>query len=334
MKAVFATMIATAMGATYTEDQYQTHFAKWMTEHNKQYDAEEFFSRFEVFKMNLEFIAEHNARFHKGLETYSVALNQLADMDRGEYRRTMLGYSNEKPAHIKKLNKFYDPLTSVSGSLNWTALGAVTPVKNQGQCGSCWAFSTTGSMEGAIQIAGKGLTSLSEQQLVDCALAYGNFGCNGGLMDNAFQYAEKNGLCSEAAYPYNAVKGSCKASSCTAQPGTKLSGYTDVSGGENGFTSSNIGSQPVSIAIEADQAGFQFYSGGVFSGNCGQNLDHGVLLTGYGNATNADGSSTPYWIVKNSWGTSWGEAGYIRLIMGDNECGLGDQPSFPSAGSN
>jgi len=170
------------------------------------------------------------------------------------------------------------------------------------------------------------LTSLSEQELVDCGGVYGNLGCNGGLMDRAFRYIEANGLCTEAAYPYKAKDGTCQKSSCTAAPYTHITGYVDVAHTEPALgTASDI--EPISVAIEADQSGFQLYKSGVFDGVCGKTLDHGVTLVGYGTDTGKD-----YWKVKNSWGTSWGEGGYIRMIRNKDECGIADEPSYPKSG--
>jgi len=221
------------------------------------------------------------------------------------------------------------PNVEIPTSVDWTAKGAVTPVKNQGQCGSCWAFSTTGSTEGVNAINGKGLISLSEQQLVDCSGSYGNEGCNGGLMDNAFQYIIANGgLCTEAAYPYTAVDGTCKTS---CKKTVTLSAYTDVKSDSDSALATAVAQQPVSVAIEADQASFQMYSGGVMTAACGTALDHGVLTVGYG----SDGG-VEYWKVKNSWGASWGESGYIRLGRGSNynggagQCGIYSEPSYPT----
>jgi C1A family cysteine protease len=312
------------LASAFTEQEYQDAFTSWMVKFEKTYAPEEFFYRFGVFKANMDFVDAHN----KGNFTYTVELNKFADLTTGEYKNIYLGYKPELARGNKRVAKTLSelpmPSTYPSGSLDWTQLGAVTGVKDQGQCGSCWAFSTTGSMEGVIQIEYGHLTSLSEQELVDCSTSYGNLGCNGGLMDNAFKYAEANGLCTEAAYPYTGVMGTCKKSSCTASANTKLTSYTDVTHTENALgAATDI--EPVSVAIEADQAGFQLYQSGVFSGVCGQNLDHGVLVVGYGTS-----GTQPYWKVKNSWGTSWGMQGYILIIRNEDECGIANEPSYPN----
>jgi cathepsin L len=324
MRAFVALVACLALATAFTEEEYQTAFTQWMTKFEKNYAAEEFFRRYDTFKANMDFVEAHNSQNL----SWTVELNKFADLTRGEFKALYLGYKPELRLTPKKT--LGDLAVQVgaypSGSLDWSQKGAVTGVKDQGQCGSCWAFSTTGSSEGAIQISHGQLTSLSEQELVDCGGTYGNLGCNGGLMDRAFKYMEANGLCTEAAYPYTAKNGQCQKSSCTASAFTDLSGYKDVTTNENSLGAAvDIG--PVSVAIEADQAGFQLYQGGVFSGVCGQTLDHGVLAVGYGTDSGED-----YWKVKNSWGTSWGEEGYIRMIRNKNECGISDEPSYPLSG--
>jgi C1A family cysteine protease len=202
----------------------------------------------------------------------------------------------------------------------------VTGVKDQGQCGSCWTFGTTGGIEGAIAIKKGHLTSLSEQQIVDCAGPYGGAGCNGGSNNIGFTYAEKNGLCTEQAYPYTAKDGTCKSTSCTMSADSKISGYVSIPHGDNGL-GAGVDLEPISIGIDADYWGS--YSSGVFCGTCGTARDHAMLVVGYGTDT---ASGMAYFKVKNSWGTGWGESGYIRLCRGtkSDECGVSDDGTYPT----
>ncbi|XP_037494749.1 senescence-specific cysteine protease SAG39-like [Jatropha curcas] len=197
--------------------------------------------------------------------------------------------------------------------------------------GCCWAFSAVAAMEGITKLSTGKLISLSEQELVDCDTSGEDQGCEGGLMDDAFEFIKKNGgLTTEANYPYQGTDDSCNKRKAVDHA-AKLTGYEDVPANSEDALLKAVANQPVSVAIDASGSAFQFYSGGVFTGDCGTELDHGVTAVGYG--TSSDG--TKYWLVKNSWGTSWGENGYIRMERdidaSEGLCGIAMEPSYPTA---
>lgn len=311
-------------------------FQQWQSLFRKEYlSATERDYRESMYDRNVQKIARHNARAN----TWTMAVNQFADMPKKEFVRLYLngasagGYNNA--THLRQKNYRWALLngnySALPASVDWTTKGAVTPVKDQGQCGSCWSFSATGALEGAWFVKRNTLTNLSEQQLVDCSTAEGNQGCNGGLMDYAFQYAMANGLTTEAAYPYRASvvrPNACKAKGLPVA--VKASGFTDVPTNSQLALMTAVVQQPVAVAIEADENAFQFYSSGVLTKPCGTNLDHGVLLVGYGSQGGLD-----YYKVKNSWGASWGQGGYILLGRGPSyngnqgQCGIQMDPSYP-----
>jgi hypothetical protein len=304
-------------GVVVAADPVQQAFFQFVKDFKKQYPIEEIFDRFNIFKANLALVEEHNAE-NNGWE---MGINQFADLTKDEFR-SYLGLRPRENSYLRSKNTA--PVPNVpANDIDWTQKGAVTPVKDQGQCGSCWAFSTTGAVEGAVAVKTGQLTSVSEQELVDCAGSSGNQGCNGGLMDDAFEWIIKNqGIASEAAYPYHARDGQCQKQPIVS----KISAYTDAPKTESAL-GQLLQQQPISIAIEADQSSFQMYKSGVFNGPCGTSLDHGVLLVGMG----TDPTGGDYWKVKNSWGTTWGDQGYIRWARNKNMCGMANMASYPTA---
>ena len=300
-------------------------FDEWSFQHGKKYEAAEYNHRLSIYNSNMAKIATHN----EGNHSWKMGINKFADLTGDEFKSISVGEMNKSKKSLRKQTRDIYNTTANPTSVDWTTKGAVTPVKNQQQCGSCWAFSTTGSVEGAWFLSKGSLVSLSEQQLVDCSTAEGNQGCNGGLMDQAFQYIIDNkGITTEAAYPYTATgPNTCVASGKPVA--ATLSGFKDVPVGSESALETAIVQQPVSVAVEADQSVFQFYSGGVMDSACGTALDHGVLAVGYGTDAGKD-----YYKVKNSWGADWGEKGYIRLGRGakfnpNGQCGLQMAASYP-----
>ena len=280
---------------------------------------------------NDDFITKTNAQNL----TYTLGHNQFSGMDSNDYRKYILLDFKTNMDKLIDMDTF--DYVSVPPSVDWVKAGAVTPVKNQGQCGSCWSFSATGALEGAYYNKYGVLESFSEQQLVDCDnLKNGgrDHGCNGGLMDNAFSWIKKNGgLCLEQNYPYvsgtTTVAETCK-TTCHNDANSKILSFMDVLPNSDQSMLVALTKQPVSVAIEADQPTFQLYKSGVFTGTCGTNLDHGVLVVGYGTEGTVD-----YYTVKNSWGETWGTGGYIKLARGptynngSGQCGVLMQASYP-----
>ena len=327
---LFFLCVATASGSLIERFEDWIHDFKIKFDDYKTYDG--------VLKKwieNHKFIEEVNA---KNL-TYKLGHNQFSGMDSNDFSQ-YLGISRILYQDYKQLYHVSKPIdftSKLADSVNWVTKGGVTQVKDQGQCGSCWSFSTTGAIEGAYFVKTGKLESFSEQQLVDCD-NYTNggkdLGCKGGLMDNAFTWVSKNdGLCAESDYPY--VSGTTKKSgdcqkSCNVNKDSDVRSYVDVVPKSDDEMMKALSLQPVSIAIEADQKEFQLYKSGVFTGKCGTELDHGVLAVGYGSLDGSD-----YYLVKNSWSTSWGDGGYIKLGRGpqynngEGQCGILLQASYP-----
>jgi KDEL-tailed cysteine endopeptidase len=300
-------------------------FLKFVSLHGKSYGTkEEFEFRSQIFKKTLAVVSQENA---KNENTFRVGLNKFADWTPAELKR-ILSYRPIRGA--KKMAPVKD-IVSIPVSIDWRDKNAVNTVRDQGQCGSCWAFSAVGALESRafIQAIDKhGLLQLSEQQLVDCAGgSYGNEGCNGGDMGAAFDYAKDYGMMNRTDYPYTAQDGDC-AFDGNKVTRVKPSGHTMVTPNSAAALKTAIADGPVSVAIEADTFVFQFYSGGILnSAACGTNLDHGVVAIGYG----VDPSKGEYYIVRNSWGSSWGVKGYINIAIKDGAgiCGIQMEPVYP-----
>jgi len=301
------------------EDIYN-QFIAFAKTHNKQYFIDEFLQRYSIFDNNLNTINQHN---EQNL-SWKMAINQFADLTQTEFKSRRFGYQNLRVKNYENVENEIN-FINVPSEIDWVEKGAVTSVKDQQQCGSCWAFSTTGSVEGVYFLSTGKLLSFSEQQLVDCSSSYGNEGCDGGLMDDGLTYIKDKGICLEKDYSYTASDGKCK--KCKTQ--TKIDSFVDVQPNNETALLQAVSLQPVSVAIEADTSVFQFYSSGVMdSESCGTQLDHGVLVVGYGTKDGKD-----YWKVKNSWGSSWGDSGYIMIGRNANAkegiCGIAMEPSYP-----
>jgi C1A family cysteine protease len=335
-KWLFLTLAAVQLGwkvCRRAAEEMRLHnaFEDFAREHGRAYGSrEEKRQRYAIFKANLLFIEAENAKDH----SYTLGINDLADQAPEEIQASHLGISGPSPllgqlwGAAPHLGTDRYSGAELPDAVDWSEKGAVTAPKNQGGCGSCWAFSTTGALEGAWAISSGKIVALSEQQLVDCARSSDMAGCSGGAMDPAFKYFESHGVCSEDSYPYKAKSGTCAERNCSvAIPKGSVTGFRDVPAQDTKALMEAVSKQPVAVAIEADQLAFQLYHGGVLHQTCGAKLDHGVLIVGYGTDKGMD-----YWKVKNSWGANWGEQGYIRIKRGvpkDGECGIKDQPSYP-----
>jgi cathepsin L len=328
---VLCALFVACYAINVNDQALQIEFTNWMSTHGKSYSADEFQYRWNTWKANHQFVQEHNA---KNL-TFTVGMNKFADMTAAEFGKIYNGFLGAKALAQRKTNNVVvHPATPVNApaSIDWRTKGYVTGIKNQGQCGSCWSFSTTGSTEGQHFKETGSLVGLSEQNLVDCSQSYGNQGCNGGLMDDAFQYIIANGgIDTESSYPYTAEDGTCHYSK--SNNGATLSSYTDVPSDSETALTNDCGTYgPISVAIDASHSSFQLYTSGVYyEPDCSSTqLDHGVLAVGYGTL-----SGQAYYIVKNSWGTDWGMSGYIYMSRNrNNNCGIATMASWPTAPSS
>jgi len=327
--------LSAIMAVVFARPELDSQWQDFKTRYAKEYTAEEEVDRRSAWEANYDFMEEHNAAYEAGYETYSVGENEFNDLTNEEFVSILNGL------HLTELkepsgNAVFKPNTKKNPpEVDWREHGFVTPVKNQKQCGSCWAFSATGSLEGATFNKTKKLVSLSEQNLVDCSMKEGNHGCFGGLMDNAFKYIKDNqGIDTEESYPYTAKTGKhCNFNK--SDVGATLKSWVDIkSGSEEDLEAAVAQVGPISVGIDASHLGFQMYKKGVYYyKRCSSTrLDHGVLAVGYGQVKPEDENTKPkkYWIVKNSWGESWGMKGYIEMAKDvHNMCGIATNASYP-----
>jgi C1A family cysteine protease len=296
-----------AASAFLSESQYEGLFSSYIAEYGKQYENQDvFFHHYNAFKDNVAYINKRNTENI----TFTLGINQFTDLTNEEYRKILTRpTSNRAPVPEEHVD-----ISALPNDIDWRTSGAVQRVKDQGQCGSCWAFSATGAVESFTKIKSGTLPDLSEQQLVDCCHGGGSQGCSGGQETSGLEWVAQNGQCATASYPYRARDGVCK--QCTAV--AKIAGAKRITG--EGALASGLTINPVTVAVDAASPDWQSYSGGVYNGRCGQTLDHAILAVGY---------TATYWIVKNSWSTQWGANGYIYLIRGKNICGVAKEPSYP-----
>jgi C1A family cysteine protease len=309
-----------SLAALVAGTDVKSSFVDFVKTYNKAYTVDEFFNRFEIFQSNMALAEEHNAKS----TSWTMGVTQFADLTGEEFSKLYLGKVFRKE-RFENTQQFTPQRENDDPAFDWRSKGAVSPVRNQGQCGSCWAITVVAAVESACYILNHNLTQQSVQALMDCSGSIGNQGCNGGYVDESFKWLQSNFLPEDACYPYTAESGTSCKKTCPPIKKCKVTGFKDVAKGDEAAMMTALNKQPLAAVIEADQSAFQMYTGGVIdSPTCGKNLDHTALLIGYGTD-----SGKQYWTLQNSWGTTWGEQGYVRMVRNKDMCGLADMVSYP-----
>jgi len=310
-----------AEAAPLTEGQYQHLFSRFVDQYQKKYELAQFFERYNIFKSNLDYIVAHNLRADK---SYTLAMNQFGDLTTEEFSRKYLqSASSNTETSVAQLHNGLVNSADIPERVDWREKGAVTPVVDQGECSAGYAFSTAGAIEGATFIKTNKLIALSKQQIIDCSGSFGNRGCQGGTAIGALQYISWWGsIYHEDCYPYLGKDQHYCNAGCP-ESRTLIDGFARLNGTEAGLKQA-VASTPISVFVDAESRDFRFYSGGLYDGPCSKSVNHGALVVGYGTTV----FDTQYWILKNSWGLSWGEQGYMRLIGGSNVCGIANNATI------
>ncbi|XP_072924895.1 cathepsin L2-like isoform X3 [Hemitrygon akajei] len=302
-------------------------WTSWKSFHRKQYQEENINYRRMVWEKNMRYIEQHNLEHSMGKHSFTVGMNQFGDLTLEEFKQLRLNTDKRKEVENSTWKIFAQQENAqLPPHVDWRPKGYVTPVKDQGQCGSCWAFSTTGVLEGQVFNKTGKLISLSEQYLMDCSRTVGNAGCNGGSVMASFAFIKDQGIASEQSYPYVAKNGDCKFEQSDIVATCK--GVTQIRKDSEADLAAAVATVgPISAGIDAEHRSFMLYKSGIFyEPHCSTvDLDHGILVVGYGME-----NQKPYWIVKNSWGSNWGNKGYVHMAKDmDNNCGIASNAVYP-----